>query len=337
MKSVSNRIAQLVLSRLDPGEWQPRQLLRQTGIHPHELEVPGGRLSVQSHFRLLSWVLARQLPLDLPAPGLGHLFEHFGPLAAVCSNAPSLRAAIAQLAQFRDLIGQSDHIRVQAQPDGLLFEYHSDCPDPRVSTFSSLHNFHLLQTLVRHYVPGRSQALRLTHQSLLGRADRRLLRERFDCPVLPGASNSLLLSHAELDTPYAGYNATLRPYQEQQAQLQLDGLGKVMGFGERIGHLIRERLRSGEGEPADDALQGWLCDSLNISRWTLLRRLQEEGAGFMPLYNRLRLEEACRWLRRSDHSMLEISQQLGFTSQSSFSRFFREQMHCSPSGYRRGD
>ncbi|WP_409421901.1 helix-turn-helix domain-containing protein [Pseudaeromonas sp. ZJS20] len=337
MKSVSNRIAQLVLSQLDHADRQPRLVLRQTGIHQYELEAPGGRLSAQSHFRLLSWLADRQLPLFLPKPDLGYLFEHYGALAAVCSNAPSLRAALGQLARFRGLIGQSDHISVQEQPDGLLFEYHSDCPDPRVGTTSSLHNFHLLQTLVRHYVPDLSQALRLTHQGLLSRVDLRLLRQRFDCPVLPGASNSLLLSPAELDTPYAGFNPALRPYQEQQAQQMLDGLGKVMGFGERIGHLIRERLRAGEGEPAQEAVQGWLCDSLNISRWTLLRRLQEEGVGFMPLYNRLRLEEACRWLRRSDHSMLEISQQLGFTSQSSFSRFFREQMHCSPSGYRRGD
>jgi len=49
----------------------------------------------------------------------------------------------------------------------------------------------------------------------------------------------------------------------------------------------------------------------------------------------LMIEEAVRRLTEEDHSIAEISKQLGFSAQSHFTRFFRQKAGVSPSAYRR--
>lgn len=72
----------------------------------------------------------------------------------------------------------------------------------------------------------------------------------------------------------------------------------------------------------------------HISVRTLQRRLAEEGTTFQNILNEVRNSIALDYLRYSRLSILEVSQMLGFTEQSSFNHFFLAQQAVSPGVFR---
>src|SRR5882724_12020825 len=73
----------------------------------------------------------------------------------------------------------------------------------------------------------------------------------------------------------------------------------------------------------------------DMSRATFARQFKKHvGRSFSSLLNRLRLEAACRELRESQSSVLDIAFASGFTQISFFNRLFRRELKCSPVEYR---
>lgn len=336
IKTVSSKIAinclrSGVLDHLDD-----EQLFRASGIHRYELLNPMGRIDASRHFRFLQLMMKHQPDIQLPEePGLQHLFEDFLPLACVCSNAPTLREALRLYLLYRPLIGECDAMSMQAHPHGLLLRYQSESQHARLSAVSSMYNFLSIHALVRHYVVVQNINLGLMFEQRLTPAELRRLKDIFACPIRQGTENSLLLDGRWLDAPYSGFNRSLQSYQLANAESCLFNLHPVTNLVSEVRHLLLQRLwQSDDVALESESVQSWICARLNMTRWTLMRRLQQEGQPFSALYNNIRREEACRLLRDSQHSMLEISQQLGFVNQSSFTRFFKEQFNCTPLHYR---
>ena len=59
------------------------------------------------------------------------------------------------------------------------------------------------------------------------------------------------------------------------------------------------------------------------------------GTGFNDYINALRVSEACRYLRRTNKSITEISALVGFGTMRTFNRAFIKQVGMSPSEYRK--
>ncbi|MFS0871030.1 helix-turn-helix domain-containing protein [Paenibacillus xylanilyticus] len=81
----------------------------------------------------------------------------------------------------------------------------------------------------------------------------------------------------------------------------------------------------------------YLADLCHLST-THFRRKFHEIMGTTPLefINSTRIEEACKQLKSTDHSILSISEQVGFHSISSFNRCFSKLMGQSPTAWRKG-
>ncbi len=73
---------------------------------------------------------------------------------------------------------------------------------------------------------------------------------------------------------------------------------------------------------------------MNVSRWTLNRKLQGEGSSFSILLRKARVSEACRLLEEGEHPLQNISDRVGFSSQSAFNRFFKANTRMTPLAYR---
>lgn len=72
-----------------------------------------------------------------------------------------------------------------------------------------------------------------------------------------------------------------------------------------------------------------------LSRPTFARQFRRHsGRTFSEFLNRLRLQAACRELRESHRSVLDIALGSGFTEVSFFNRIFRRVFKCSPTQYR---
>ncbi len=104
-------------------------------------------------------------------------------------------------------------------------------------------------------------------------------------------------------------------------ELPLDFVGSVA-------HLIRIHLPDGKSRLEDTACK------MAIGPRTLQRRLEEYGIGFRELLERVRMQRACELLRGTDATVAIISNELGYSATSHFSRAFSRVFEVTPSEFR---
>ena len=75
---------------------------------------------------------------------------------------------------------------------------------------------------------------------------------------------------------------------------------------------------------------------LNTSVRTLHRQLKEEGVSLQRLKNEARREHAVKLLLQTTKPVKQIAAAVGFDSEKSFARAFREWTGVAPSAYRMG-
>jgi AraC-like DNA-binding protein len=92
----------------------------------------------------------------------------------------------------------------------------------------------------------------------------------------------------------------------------------------------RERLKRGPHSAAS------LAAELNLSLRTLYRQLHEEGASLQALKDEARRDKALDLLRRTEKSIKQIAQAVGFQSEKSFARAFQSWTGYAPTAYRSG-
>jgi AraC-like DNA-binding protein len=74
---------------------------------------------------------------------------------------------------------------------------------------------------------------------------------------------------------------------------------------------------------------------LHISKYYISHVMSQKlNIGFNDYVNSLRISSACRLLRKSDRSITEISELVGFNTLRTFNRAFFKQMGVTPSDYR---
>jgi AraC-like DNA-binding protein len=131
-------------------------------------------------------------------------------------------------------------------------------------------------------------------------------------------------------------NPFLSPYLEGQVMRELQLIHAQKNSGPaQLYHRVREHISTVAREEGFENLNvDAVCRQLNMSRWTLRRKLGEEGISYKTLIAELRQKEAAKQL--SDMSLMigDISDRLGFSSQGAFSRFFLLHFGMTPSEYR---
>jgi AraC-like DNA-binding protein len=93
---------------------------------------------------------------------------------------------------------------------------------------------------------------------------------------------------------------------------------------------VRSRL------PGGVPCVGTIADAVGLQRWTLQRRLADYGLTFSAAIDQVRRELAERHVRQRYVPILEISDLLGYSELSAFSRAFRRWFGISPQQYRSG-
>lgn len=97
---------------------------------------------------------------------------------------------------------------------------------------------------------------------------------------------------------------------------------------DRVKAEVRARLPEGYPYVED------IADTLGIARWTLQRRLTEEGLSFSDLVEQVRRELAAVYIRQRHVPIADIGALLGYSEVSAFSRAFRRWFGVSPLGMR---
>ena len=96
----------------------------------------------------------------------------------------------------------------------------------------------------------------------------------------------------------------------------------------RVSKLIRIQLE--RGKVGVETVAG----QLNMSRYTLHKKLRQEGLTFAALLEQVRREQAITYMKDKSKPLVEIAEQLGFSELSAFSRAFERWMGTPPAEYR---
>jgi AraC-like DNA-binding protein len=249
-----------------------------------------------------------------------------GPLSVVLRQEPDLRSALGLLTRYEHSYNEALRLRLEEAGDlatlRLWFEFGEPAPTRQALDLALAALLAIVRELLgRQWEPlsvcfsSAAPAFPATHREVFGP------RLRFGHPF-----TGLVFHTAELDAPNAAADPLLRPYTEQFRQ----ALGSPRGatVTDRVTHLVEMLLPLGRCS----TLQ--VARSLGVTQRTLHRRLAAEGTSFSAIVHGAREALAERYLAAERYSLTEVSELLGFTAPSAFSRWFRGRFGRSPTQWR---
>jgi AraC-like DNA-binding protein len=253
-------------------------------------------------------------------------------LLASWHSAPSLRAALEDVVRCFPLLDEVGRPRLHLDGRRVTVEWRTFSKS-RHSSWMMAGGFALLLDVLRSYPAGERVAVSAHWpddyrpspylESLLG--------GRSSHGVGPG---HLQFTVPELDAPYAAFNAPVatlltRTLQRRLRDLRLDGSTSLQ-VERALEHVLAHPLERDPGA----SLVEQVCAGLGASRWTIHRRLAEEGTSLGVLVQAARIREAIRLLEDTRLTVQEIAERLGFASRTSLAHAFHRAVGVSPTGYR---
>lgn len=141
--------------------------------------------------------------------------------------------------------------------------------------------------------------------------------EFFGCGFEVSEDYQLVLSRSDAERPLVSRN--------DARWAQIDGSLRDRLCENAVVSPVSARVRQAliDGLPGGQVTAGQIARALAVSKRSLQRRLNEEGASFKDILEDTRRTMALDYLRKSDMSVHEIALLLGFRDPSSFFRAFR--------------
>jgi len=155
-------------------------------------------------------------------------------------------------------------------------------------------------------------------------------RRHFRCQVAFGsAHDELVFPAGALDDRARSADPGLGAVLETHVEQLLGRLPSEAAFLQQARRVLTLQLQEGHG-----GMQG-LAKALHVSARTLRRRLDEHGYTYTSLLDELRRNLAAHYLERSDLSLEQVAEALGFADTSTFYRSFKRWTGSTPAQYRR--
>ncbi|GGW79645.1 AraC family transcriptional regulator [Streptomyces galilaeus] len=314
------------------------ELCRSLGIDPQALMKRVGldtaALAVQD--RWISGAAAVQV-LELSAATSGHedfgvlmaefrRFSNLGPVSLVVREEPDVRSALGLLIRHQHMYNEVLHARL-SEGDGLatlkVDLRIGETIEARQATELAVAAFH---RILRGFLHTRWQPLSVWFRHAAP-ADAATHRRVFGPAVEFGREFDGIVFYADdLDAPNAMADPLLREYARQY--FEAIAVPKDTTVADRVRELIEVLLPSGRCSIEQ------VARSLGVDRRTVHRQLASSGETFSSLLNATRMHLAEQFVANPGRSLTEISDLLGFSSLSAFSRWFRERFGCSPRAWR---
>ncbi|NQU65554.1 MAG: AraC family transcriptional regulator [SAR324 cluster bacterium] len=140
--------------------------------------------------------------------------------------------------------------------------------------------------------------------------------------------DAILLSQNQFKLPIPGGQSFIKDILLKHADDLLDKAGDSETIKKQVQKLVYTELANGE---VDIVL---ISEKLQISRWTLTRKLKDEGTTFKQLLQDSREKLAKVYLKKQAESVTEIAFLLGYSEASAFQRAFKKWVGETPLEYR---
>jgi AraC-like DNA-binding protein len=305
----------------------PARILADAGIAVADLAVPDKWVPAAAVSRVLerSAIESGLEDFGLRLAGLRRLAT-LGPLSVVLSQEPDLRSALTLLCRYEHSYNEA--LRMRLDEDGdlatmrLWFEFGEPAPTRQALELATAALLGIVRELLgRQWEP---LSVCFTHRAP---ASLTAHRAAFGPRLQFGHEFTGLVFYAvELDAANRASDPLLRPYAEQlRRALGAPPAATVTG---QVTQLIEMLLPVGRCSTAQ------VSRSLAVTQRTLHRQLDAEGQSFSAIVHATREVLAQRYLSADRYSLTDVSELLGFTAPSAFSRWFRERFGVSPTQWR---
>ena len=307
----------------------PYRLLAEFRLPPAALNDPEVKVSAAAVGRLLEESAARSGKLDF---GLRladkRTVANLGALALLVREQPTIRKALDVMAGYMFLHGKSLLLSMK-EHDGevhLSLAFDVSRPVPiRQGVELGIGFLHrsLRQLFREHWKP---QMVCFTHA---GPAKKDAYRKFFGTDVLFNQDfNGIVCRSRDLDADVPAADAKMARYVKQYLDTIATRRNTTMTANVR--ECIYTMLPSG------------LCSAdkvaarLGVDRRTVHRHLAREGQTFSSVVDSVRAELVTRYIENRDRPLASVSELLGFSALSAFSRWFKNQFGCNVTEWRTG-
>jgi AraC-like DNA-binding protein len=252
-------------------------------------------------------------------------FSNLGPLSLVVREEPDVRHALQILTRYEHLYNEALHIHLTETDATATIRIRLDLPEARRRQSTEL-AVGVLYRLMRAFLGATWQPIAVGFTHRPPRHD--TIHYRALGPVVRfGEDYDGLRVHVrDLDAPNTMSDPILRGYTRQY--LGLIEPGQRPTTLDRVRELVELLLPTGRCSIEH------VARSLGVDRRTVHRRLAGEGQTFTALVDATRRDLAERLVRGRNRPLTEVAEMLGFSSHSSFTRWFRSRFGCSPSQWR---
>jgi AraC-like DNA-binding protein len=319
--------------RLYPSTWaslarcgvEPEEVARRARL-PLAIRNETATLPIEQAFAF--WAAVREVSGN-PAIGLEIArnmdLADAPPMILAPFHARDWRDALHRISRYKQMCSP-DRVKVREEGDACTIEVEWARPHPERAVMLDL-TFAAVMELGRRGTRERLAARTVELERPDG--DAATYEAYFGCAVRFGAArNRLVLDRADLDRPFASYNAELlemlspaleRALADHEARNTLPG---------RVKWLMKRRLATSRPDMRAVAKE------LALSERTLQRRLAEEGTRFQDLLTEARRELAREYLANGHLEVADVAFLLGFDDQNSFYRAFRQWEGETPARWR---
>lgn len=306
------------------------RLFEGTGLEASLLSDSRMRIALDDWNQLVSRAVAlsgdRGLGLSIGGTGSDHMTQIVGQLAVSCGT---LREAWRMFERYRPLLGNVLNFDLIEEGELAYFVCSSLVPHPEVPEFDAEMTLSLVYRVARRFAQlerDDAQEVWFAHPAP-PHAPR--YAEVFHCPVRFGRPrNAILVSRHYLDQQ--------QPYADPKlAEMLRDAAERMLGeFAQpSLPDRVRALLRNEVDLRNVDARR--VAKLMRIHPRTFQRQLIRANAPWSSLLDETRRRIACDELGRTDVSIREIAERLGFSEPSAFTRAFKRWTGETPARYSR--
>jgi AraC-like DNA-binding protein len=253
--------------------------------------------------------------------------EMLGAVGMIMQTSQTVRAALIHAQRYMAIHSQGEY--------WMLREFASSAFIERYQVFQDISHakqykelsfgvcLGLVKTLIGPQV--KLDRLEFAHTAI---SDSAVYRKYFECSVVFNQENDRLV----LDSSYlAQKSQSISAQDKAQVEGYLEAL--IGQFGDDIERKVKTLVLQTMG--IGDANIDEIASMLNMNRRTLQRRLRCKGLTFKQLLMDVRVSSACWHLTSSQIDITLLSEVLGFSDVSAFSKSFKHRMQLSPLQWRK--
>ena len=251
----------------------------------------------------------------------------FGAVGLLIAHQPTLREVLLALINYRHLVNEALTIHVGDVGKHVIIRQEI-VTEP--AAYSRQATELALGVLARtgsallgsHWKPERALFLHDAPDDL--QLHRRIFRCKLD---FASEYNGFVCVAADLDYPCSAANPALARYADQLLQSLPKASNKSIET--EVHEAIYLLL------PMGRATVEQVAQSLAMNVRTLQRHLEERGVTFSDLINTVRRELAVRYIEGGQHSLGHVAELLGYSTQTSFTRWFKNEFGVSPTQWQK--